>query len=114
VLVSNLTSILALLYTVTRNMNHMTKVLCLLSRVDNKLFRFKSKQSAYSQPRSHVIMQFWFTFMLYLTASASCTYSYYNDMWKCTMYIAPQIVGTAINAVMTFQYVNIVRNVKKR
>jgi hypothetical protein len=47
--VSNPTSILTLLYTVTRNMNHMTKVLCLLSRVDKMLFRNNSKQSAYSQ-----------------------------------------------------------------
>jgi hypothetical protein len=57
VLVSNLTSTLALPFTVTRNRNHMANVLCLSSRVDNKLFRNKSKQSAYSQQRSHVIMQ---------------------------------------------------------
>jgi len=113
-LVSNVTSILALLYTVTMNRNHMTNVLCLLSRVDNKLFPNKSKQSAYSQHRSHVIMQLWVTFISYVTASASWTYSYYNDMSKCTMYFVPQIVGTTINAVMIFQYVNLVRNVKQR
>jgi len=29
-------------------------------------------------------------------------------MWKCTMYIASQMAGTTINAVMIFQYMNIV------
>ena len=65
-LVSNLTRILTSLYTVTRNRNHMTNVLCLLSRVDNKLFRNKSKQSAYSQHRSYIIMQLWVTFISYV------------------------------------------------
>ena len=45
-LVSNLMNILALLLTVTRNRNHMTKVLCFLSRADSKMFRTKSRQSA--------------------------------------------------------------------
>jgi len=48
-LVSNLTSILTLLFTVTRKRNHVTKVLCLLSCVYNKLFRKNSEQSAHSQ-----------------------------------------------------------------
>jgi hypothetical protein len=86
--VSNLTSILTLLFTVTRNMNHMTKVLCLLSRVDKKLFRNKSKQSSYSQQRSHVIMQWWIMFILFGIVGTSYNYSYYDGMRKSTMNIA--------------------------
>jgi uncharacterized membrane protein len=51
VLASHMTSILALLFFVTRNRNHITNVMSLLSRVDNKLFRNKSKQGAYSKQR---------------------------------------------------------------
>jgi hypothetical protein len=81
-LVSKLTRTLALLFTVTRKRNHMTTVLCFLTRVDIKLFRNNSKQSAYSQQQSHVIVQLWVMFILYLTASASCAYSYYYVMWE--------------------------------
>jgi hypothetical protein len=35
-------------------------------------------------------------------------------MWKCSMCIASQIVGTSINAAMVFQYMNIVLIVKLR
>ena len=45
-LVSNLIITLSLLLTVTRNRNHMTNVLCLLSLADSKMFRNKSRQSA--------------------------------------------------------------------
>jgi hypothetical protein len=81
-LVSNLIIILSLLLTVTRNRNHMRNVLCLLSLADSKMFRNKSRQSAYSQSRSHVIMQLWIMFISYVTVSSSCTSSYYNGMWK--------------------------------
>jgi hypothetical protein len=37
-LISNMTRILTLIFTVTRNRYHTTIVLCLLSRVDNNLF----------------------------------------------------------------------------
>jgi hypothetical protein len=65
VLVSHLTSILALLFSITRNRNHTRKVMSFLSPVNNKLFRNKSKQSAYSQQRSHVKMHLWITFILF-------------------------------------------------
>ena len=113
-LVSNLTNILALIFAVTRNRNYMTKVLCLLSRADNKLFHNTSKQSAYSQQRSHVIKQLWITLISHVTASTSCVYSFYGGMWECNMYIVSQILGNAINAVMILQYVNIVLLVKQR
>ena len=54
----------------------MTKVLCLLSRVDNKLFPNNAKQSAYTQQLPHVIMQLWIILILYGIVFASCAYSY--------------------------------------
>ena len=55
VLVSHLTCILALLFSVTRTRNHMT-IVFLLSHADNKLFRNNTKQSAYCFIKSHIFL----------------------------------------------------------
>ena len=55
VLVSHLTCILALLFSVTRTRNHMT-IVFLLSHADNKLFRNNAKQSAYCFIKSHIFL----------------------------------------------------------
>ena len=114
VLVSHLTSILTLLFSVTRNRNHMTNVLCLLSRVDSKLFRDKSKKSAYSKHRSQVIMQLWVTLILFGIVFTSCAYSYSDGTWIWFMFMASQILSDAINTGMMLQYVNFVLMVKQR
>jgi hypothetical protein len=114
VLVLHLTSILTILFTVTRNRNHMTNTLCLLSRVDNKLFRNKSKQSAYSQQRSHVITQLWITLILYAIVVASLTYTCAEGTWKSYANAASIALSNLINVVMLFQYVIIVQMVKQR
>jgi hypothetical protein len=113
-IIIHLTSILALLFNITRNGNHKTNVLSLLSRVDNKLFPKNSKQSAYAQQRSHVMVQLWIILILFGVASASCAYAYSDGTWIWYIYIASQILCTAINTVMRFQYVNIVLLVKQR
>ena len=92
----------------------MTIVLCLLSRVDNKLFRNMSKQNAYSQQQSHVIKQLWITLILYGIVFTSCTYFYMDGTWKRNVCAASQALITLINTVMIFQYVNIVLMVKQR
>jgi hypothetical protein len=79
VLVSHMTSIIALLFSVTRNRNHMTNVMSLLSCVDNNLFRNKSKQDAFSKQRSHVKMQLWITLIIFVTVVICFTFSYSND-----------------------------------
>ena len=114
VLLLHLTSILTLLFSVTRNRNHMTKVLRLLSRVDSKLFRNKSKQSVYSQHRSHVITQLWVMLILYGIVIAACIYSTIDGTWKRYANAASLMLSNLINAVMIFQYVNIVQMVKER
>ena len=114
VLVSHLTSILTLLFAVTRNRNHMTNMLLLLSRVDNKLFRNNSKQSAYSQQRSRVIKQLWIMLILFGTVGTSCTYSYSNGTWNWYMFLVSQILTDVINMGMILQYVNFVLMVKQR
>ena len=113
-LVSHLTSILTLLFTVTRNRNHMTNVLCLLSRVDKKLFRNNSKQSAYSQERSRVIMQLWISLILFGIVLTSLTYSYSDGTWIWYVFMASQILTDAINTGMILQYINFVLMVKQR
>ena len=114
VLVSHLTSILTLLFTVTRNRNHMTNMLSLLSCVDNKLFRNKSKQSAYLYQRSRVIMQLWITLILFGIVVASCTYSYSDGTWIWYVFMASQLLSDAINTGVMLQYVNFVQMVKQR
>jgi hypothetical protein len=114
IFVTHLTSILALLFTVTRNKNHMTNVLSLFSSVDNMLFPKNSKQSAYAQHRSHVMVQLCIMIILFGVACASCAYSYSDGTWLCYIYIASQILSTAINTVMILQYVSIVLMVKQR
>ena len=114
VLISHLTSILIIIFSVTRNRNHMANILCLLSRVDNKLFRNNSKQSAYLQQRSHLIKQFWIMFILYGIVIASCAYSCIDGTWITYANAASQTLINLINTVMIFQYVNIVQMVKQR
>ena len=113
VLFSYLTSIVSLFFTVTRNRNRMTNVLCLLSRADNKLFRSNSKQSAYSQHRSQVITQLWIMLILSGTVITSFTYSYADGTWKSYANAASHALSNLINAVMIYQYVNIVQMVKQ-
>jgi hypothetical protein len=81
VVVTHLTSIPTLLFTVTRNRNHTTNMLSLLSRVDNKLFRNNSKKSAYSQQRSRLIKQLWIMLILFGTYFTSCSYSFFYGTW---------------------------------
>ena len=113
-LASHLTSILTLIFSVTRNRNHMTNMLSLLSRVDNKLFRNNSKQSAYSQQRSRVIMQLWIMLILLGIVGTSCTYSYSDGTWIWYVFMASQMLSDAINTGMMLQYVNFVLMVKQR
>ena len=114
VLVSHLASILTLLFSVTRNRNHMTNMLSFLSRVDKKLFHNNSKQNAYSQQRSRVIMQLWITLILFGIVVTSCTYSYSDGTWIWYVYTVSQILSDAINTGMMLQYVNFVLMVKQR
>ena len=113
ILVSSFTGALALFFTVTRNRNHMTNVLCLLSRVDNKLFRNKSKQSAYSQHRSHVIMQLWFTLLLQGIAYIPLFF-FSDDTWMSYTNVSSEIFRGVIDTVVMLQYMNIVLMVKQR
>jgi hypothetical protein len=113
-LVSNLTSILALLFAVTINRNHITNVLSLLSRVDRKFIRKNSKQSAYSQQRSHVIKQLWVTFILFVVVYAQSAYYYSDGTGVCYINMSSQLLRTVINTFIVFQYVNIVLMVKQR
>ena len=114
ILVSNFTGILSLLFTVTRNRNHMTNVLSLLSRVDNKLFRNNSKQSAYSQQRSRVIMHLWITFVLFGSVFIPLVFFYYFDTWMNFMSLFSETFRSAIQTVIILQYTNIVLMVKQR
>jgi len=114
IVVTHLTSILTLLSTVTRDRNHMTNMLLLLSRVDNKLFRNNSKQSAYSQQRSRVIKQLWIMLILFGTVGTSCIYSYSNATWIWYMFMVSKILTDVINMGMILQYVNFVLMVKQR
>jgi hypothetical protein len=83
VLVSHLPSILELIFSVTRSRNHMTNVMSILSCVDNKLFRNKSKQEAYSKQRSHVKMQLWISLVMFGNVIFSI-YSYSKCTSTCT------------------------------
>jgi len=114
ILVSSFTGILALLFTVTRNRNHMTNVLCLLSRVDNKLFRNNSKQSAYSQHRSHVITQLWILLIVYGIVYVPFFFIFCDGTWMSFMNVSSEIIRVVIDTVVTLQYINIVLMVKQR
>jgi hypothetical protein len=114
ILLSHVTNVLALLFSVTRTRYHMANVLSFISFIDNKLFLKNSKQNSYSQQRSYVKKQLWITFTLFGIVSASSVYSYYDGTWLCYIYTASQILSSAINTVMMFQYVNIVLIVKQR
>jgi hypothetical protein len=92
----------------------MTNVLCLLSRVDNKLFRNNSKQSAYSQQRSRVITQLWIVLILYGIVTSSVTYSSNDGTWRSYASAASLTLSNLINTVVIFQYVNIAQMVKQR
>ena len=114
ILFSSFTGILALLFTVTRNRNYMTKVLCLLSRVDSKLFRDKSKQSAYSQHRSHVIMQLWVMLIIYGIIYTQLFFIYCDGTWISYMNMCSEMFKRFIDTVVILQYINIVLMVKQR
>jgi len=114
ILVSNFTGIMALLFNVTRNRNHMTNMLSLLSRVDNKLFRNNSKQSAYSQQRSRVIMQVLITLILFGIVYIPLAFFYSIDTWVSYMTLFSEACRGVINTVIILQYINIVLMVKQR
>ena len=114
ILVSNFTGILALIFTVTRNRNHITNMLSLLSRVDNKLFRNNSKQSAYSQQRSREIIQLWIMFILFGTVYIPLAFFCSVDKWMWSLTLFSQTFRSAINTVIILQYINIVLMVKQR
>jgi hypothetical protein len=86
----------------------------LLSRVDNKLFRNKSKQGAYSKQRSHVKMQLWITLILVGIVITFFTYFHAEGTWMLYLTVASELLTDIINTVMMFQYVNIVLMVKQR
>jgi hypothetical protein len=108
------TSILALISTVTRNGNHITRMLSIISKVDSKLLQKRCKRDVYTQQRSHVITQLVIEIILFGIASASCTYSFCNGTWTCSMYMISQTLCTVINNVKILQYVIIVLLVKHR
>jgi hypothetical protein len=114
ILVSNFTGILALLFTVTRSKNHMMNMLSLLSRVDNKLFRNNSKQSAYSQQRSRLIKQLWITLILFGIVYIPLAFFYSVDTWVSYLTLVSETFRSAINTVIVLQYMNTVMLVKQR
>jgi hypothetical protein len=114
ILVSNFTAILALIFTVTRNKNHMTNMLSLLSRIDNKLFRNTSKQIAYSQHRSHLIMQLWITLILFGIVYIPLVLVYFDYTWMSYMNMFSQAFRGAIDTVTVLEYVSTVLMVKQR
>jgi membrane protein YdbS with pleckstrin-like domain len=91
----------------------MTNIMSLLTCVDNKLFRNKSKQDAYSKQRSHVKMQLWIVLVMYGTV-IFCIYSYCEGRWVVYLNMVSPILSNIINIVMMFQYVNIVLMIKHR
>jgi hypothetical protein len=109
-----LTSILSLIFAVTRNRNHIRNILSIISRVDSKLLHKNFEQNIYKQQRSHILAQMTVKFALYGTVSAFCAFSFYNGTWICFVYIVSKILATVINTVMILQYVNIVLIVKCR
>jgi hypothetical protein len=113
-LASHLTSILALLFSVTRNRNHITNMLSSISRVDGKLLREHCKQSVHMHQRTYIFAQLAIKLALYGTAFAFCTFSFYDGTWMCYVYIISKTLTTIINEVMTLQYVNIVLILKQR
>jgi hypothetical protein len=92
----------------------MTNVLCLLSRVDNKLFRNQSKQSAYSQQRSHVKIQLLISFVLFGTVYIPLLCFYSDGAWIDYTYLFAQKFRGAIETVIILLYVNVVLMVKQR
>ena len=114
ILVSNFTGILALIFAVTRNRNHMSNLLCLLSRIDNMLLSNKPKQNVYSHQRSRIIMQLWITILLFGTVYIPAVYSYSDGTWTCYINMCSQAFRTAIDTVIILQYINIVLMVRQR
>ncbi|KDR19122.1 hypothetical protein L798_07004 [Zootermopsis nevadensis] len=107
-------SILGLIFSITRNKNHMTAVLASICRVDKKLLHRHNKQNIYTSQRSHVMMQLKVMFILLGIVFSSCAYSFYNGTWTCLMFMISQILSVAINIVNTLQYVNVILIVKQR
>jgi hypothetical protein len=112
VLVSHLASVLALLFSVTRNRNLMTSTMSLLTCIDNKLFRNKSKQDAYAKQRSNLKIQLWIFLVIY-GIGIFYIYSYSEGTWTLYMSMASQILSGIINNTMIIQYVNIVLMMKE-
>jgi hypothetical protein len=109
-----LTSILSLIFAVTRNRNHIRNMLSIISRIDSKLLHKNFEQSIYKQQRSHICAQMTVKFALYGTVSTFCSISFYDGTWICIVYAVSKILTTIINTVMILQYVNIVLIVKRR
>jgi hypothetical protein len=113
-LASYLTSILALLFSVTRNRNHITNMLSSITHVDGKLLREHCKQSVYMHQRSHIIKQLTIKLTIFGTASAFCALSFYDGTWMCIMYSLSQTLTNITNTVVILQYVNIILIVRRR
>jgi len=114
IFVSSFTGILALFFAVTRNRNHMTNMLCLLSHVDNKLCSNNSKEGAYSQHRSQVFMQLWIMLILYGFIYIPLFFLYYDGTWMSCTNVSSQLFKGVIDTVVILQYINIVLMVKQR
>jgi hypothetical protein len=113
-LVSNFAGILALLFSVTKNRNHISTVLCLLSSVDNKLFRNKSKQTAYSKQRLQVKIQCLISLMLFGTVYIPVSYLYSDGTWMRNTHLFTQVFRGAIQTIIILLYINVVLMVKQR
>jgi hypothetical protein len=95
-------------------MNHISTVLCLLSRADHKLFRntCNSKQRAYSKQWLKVKMQLWISFILLETVYITLLYFYSDGSWIRYTYMLMQELRVAIETVIIFLYINVVLMVK--
>ncbi|KDR19121.1 hypothetical protein L798_07003, partial [Zootermopsis nevadensis] len=108
------TSIVGLIFSVTRNKNHMTAVLASICRVDKKLVHRHSKQNIYTSQRSHVMLQLKVTLVTLVTVYSFSAYLFYNGTWTSLMYMISQMLSAVINNVKTLQYVNVILIVKQR
>ncbi|PNF21471.1 hypothetical protein B7P43_G13506 [Cryptotermes secundus] len=114
ILASYSTSILSLVFTVTRNRNHMRNMLSIISCVDSKLLHKHLKQSVYMQQRSHILRQLMVMLILHISVSVLCELAFYSGTWMCFVYSVSQNLATVTNTVVILQYVNIVLIVKRR
>jgi hypothetical protein len=89
-------------------------MLSLLSRVDNKLFRNNSKQSAYSQQRSRVNKQLWITLILCGLVYVPLAFFYSVGTWVSYVTLFSETFRGVISTVIMLQYISIVMMVKQR